>query len=113
MRSPVGAGVCVEFEQGDISYPIWVGCWYGSAQEVPPLALQGPPAQPSIVIQTQGQRAVVLSDLPGGPGITLRTPSGATLAITDAGIFISNGQGASISLVGSTVTVNDGALVVT
>lgn len=27
---PVGAGVWVEFEAGDVSRPIWVGCWWGS-----------------------------------------------------------------------------------
>src|SRR4051794_39758938 len=25
---PVGAGVWVEFEAGDVSRPIWVGCWW-------------------------------------------------------------------------------------
>lgn len=111
---PIGAGVWVEFEQGDVSYPIWTGCWYGSAAEVPPLGPAGPPNSPNnIVLQTQGQHTIVLSDLPGGPGITLKTATGAMLVINDSGIVISNGQGASISLVGSTVTVNQGALVVT
>jgi uncharacterized protein involved in type VI secretion and phage assembly len=27
---PAGAGVWVEFEAGDVSRPIWVGCWWGS-----------------------------------------------------------------------------------
>jgi uncharacterized protein involved in type VI secretion and phage assembly len=27
---PVGAGVWVEFEAGDVSRPIWVGCWWES-----------------------------------------------------------------------------------
>ncbi|HEU5161294.1 MAG TPA: phage baseplate assembly protein V [Streptosporangiaceae bacterium] len=110
---PVGAGVWVEFEQGDVSYPIYSGCWYGSATEVPTLALAGPPTNPNIVLQTTGQRTVVLSDLPGGPGITLRTATGAAIVINDAGILITNGQGASISLNGASVTINQGALVVT
>jgi len=33
---PIGAGVWVEFEQGNPDYPIWVGGWWGSAAEVPP-----------------------------------------------------------------------------
>jgi uncharacterized protein involved in type VI secretion and phage assembly len=110
---PVGAGVWVEFEQGDPSYPVWTGCWYGSASEVPPIALGGPPGQHNIVVQTQGQHSVVLSDLPGNSGITLRTATGAAIIINDNGIMITNGQGASISLVGPTVTVNQGALAVT
>ena len=32
---PVGAGVWIEFEQGDPDYPIWSGCWWGSASEFP------------------------------------------------------------------------------
>ena len=35
----IGAGVWVEFEQGNPDYPIWAGCWYGNASEVPALAL--------------------------------------------------------------------------
>ena len=31
----IGTGVWVEFEQGDPDYPIWTGCYYGSAAEVP------------------------------------------------------------------------------
>jgi uncharacterized protein involved in type VI secretion and phage assembly len=109
----VGAGVWVEFEQGDPSYPIWVGCWWGSVAEVPALALSGPPQAPNILLQTNGQHTMVMSDLPGGPGITLKTPSGASLIISDQGILLNNGKGASITLVGNTVTVNQGALVVT
>jgi hypothetical protein len=28
----VGSGVWIEFEAGDVSRPIWSGCWWGSAQ---------------------------------------------------------------------------------
>ena len=35
----IGSGVWVEFEQGDPEHPIWVGCFWGSAAEVPALAL--------------------------------------------------------------------------
>jgi len=107
---PVGAGVWVEFEQGDVNFPIWTGCWYGSAAEVPAAALEGVPTSPNILIQSSGGRSILLSDLPGGPGITLQTPSGAKLVINDEGITISNGRGATIELVGNTVTVNSGAL---
>ena len=27
---PIGAGVWIEFEQGDPNYPVWVGGWWGS-----------------------------------------------------------------------------------
>ena len=41
----IGAGVWVEFEQGEPDYPIWVGGFWGLAAEVPSLAL-APPAPP-------------------------------------------------------------------
>src|SRR5262245_15949037 len=49
----IGAGVWVEFEQGDPDYPIWVGGFWGIAAEVPVAAI-APPAIPpgqNIVIQ--------------------------------------------------------------
>lgn len=110
---PNGAGVWVEFEQGDPSYPIWTGCWFGSATEVPAAARPAIPTQHNIVLQTSGQRLIVLSDEPGGKGITLRHPSGASIVIDDSGIHLDNGQGASITLSGPTVTINQDALSVT
>lgn len=64
----VGSGVWVEFEQGDHDYPIWVGGFWGSAAEVPALALAGLPVSPSIVLQTGSQNTLMLSDLPGPTG---------------------------------------------
>ncbi|MCR5868342.1 MAG: phage baseplate assembly protein V [Aquincola tertiaricarbonis] len=110
----IGAGVWVEFEQGDPDFPIWTGCWYGNASEVPALALTGLPASPSVLLQTQGQQTLMLSDVPGPTGgILLKTATGAMISINATGITISNGQGATIVMTGPTVTVNGGALAVT
>jgi uncharacterized protein involved in type VI secretion and phage assembly len=109
----IGAGVWVEFEQGSPSHPIWSGCWYGSVAEVPALALAGNPASPSVVLQTSLQNSIVISDLPGPTGgIMLKSATGATLIVNDTGIYIQNGKGASITLVGPSVMVNNGALTV-
>jgi uncharacterized protein involved in type VI secretion and phage assembly len=108
----IGAGVWVEFEGGDPDYPIWTGCFWGSAAEVPTLALAGVPASPNVVLQTQAQNTLVLSDVPGTGGIMLKSTTGAMIVINDTGITISNGKGATIVLSGPTVTVNAGALVV-
>jgi hypothetical protein len=109
-----GTGVWVEFEQGQIDNPIWSGCWYGSAAEVPVLVREASPATPPIVLQTRGQTTVMLADAPGpGAGILLQTATGGRISITDDGITLSNGKGATITLVGPTVTLNEGALVVT
>jgi uncharacterized protein involved in type VI secretion and phage assembly len=110
---PIGAGVWVEFEQGDPSKPIWVGCRWGAQSDIPTLARAGLPVSPSIVLQTAGQNALVISDLPGPTGgIMLKSTTGATLIVNDTGIYIQNGKGASIVMTGPTVNVNTGALTV-
>ncbi len=114
MIPQIGAGVWVEFEQGDPDYPIWSGCWFGSAAEVPALALAGNPASPSIVLQTTMQNSIIVSDLPGPTGgIMLKSTTGATIIVNDTGIYIQNGKGASLVMVGPTTTINQGALVIT
>lgn len=103
-----GAGVWIEFEHGDPDYPIWSGCWWGSVADLPPLLL-APPYQ-KVMIQTGGGQVVTLDDTPGIGGITFETSGGAKLEITELGITIDNGQGASIMLTANQVIVNDGAL---
>jgi hypothetical protein len=109
-----GSGVWVEFEQGDPDYPIWVGGFWGSAAEVPALALLTPPAVPAITLQTPLQNGLTISDVPGPTGgIMIKSTTGAMLIVNDTGIYIQNGKGAAITLVGPVVTINNGALTVT
>ena len=115
MVPPIGAGVWVEFERGDPSKPIWVGCRWGLPSDVPPLALAGLPVSPNICMQTLGQNMLMLSDMPPTPatgGIILKSVTGATLVVNDLGIFIQNGKGASITLMGPAVDINLGALTI-
>jgi uncharacterized protein involved in type VI secretion and phage assembly len=110
----IGSGVWVEFEQGNPDYPIWVGCYWGSSDDVPSMALAGTPGLQAFVVQTTNQNMLVVSDMPGPTGgILLQSSTGALIAINDTGITIDNGQGATIILSGPSVTVNDGALQVT
>lgn len=116
MVPPLHSAVWAEFERGDSDYPIWSGCRWAATGDVPPLALAGVPAAPNIAMQTLGQNALVLSDAPPTPatgGIMLKSLTGAMIVVNDSGIYINNGKGASITLVGPSVTVNTGALVVT
>lgn len=111
---PVGAGVWVQFEAGDVDRPVWMGGWWANAGQVPAPALATAGNDLGIVIQTLLQNAVVLSDAPGpGGGVMLKSAAGATIIVNDTGIFIDNGRGARLSLVGPVVSVNDGALEVT
>jgi uncharacterized protein involved in type VI secretion and phage assembly len=109
----IGAGVWVEFEQGDPDYPIWVGGFWGMAAEVPLLSHMVPPAVPGITLQTPLKNGIVISDVPGPTGgIQIQTATGAMISVTDIGIMISNGKGAVINLTGPTVDINLGALTV-
>ena len=113
MVPPIGAGVWVEFEKGDADYPVWVGCRWGAASDIPPLARAGLPVAPNIVFQTLAQNSLVIGDLPGPTGgIMLKSTTGSFLIVNDTGIYINNGKGASINLVGPTVTINQGALTI-
>lgn len=108
----IGSGVWVEFEHGDPDYPIWVGCFWGTAAEVPALALAVPPAVPAITLQTPLQNGLQISDTPGIGGILMKTATGAMISVSEVGITITNGKGATISMVGPTVDINVGALTV-
>ena len=113
----IGSGVWVEFEGGDPDKPIWTGCFWGLVAELPGDAQQvsptNNPASPSIVLQTTLQNRVVISDLPGPTGgIILKSLTGASIIVNDTGIYIDNGKGASITMLGPNITFNNGALTI-
>lgn len=110
---PVGSGVWIEFEQGDPDHPVWVGGFWGTAVEVPALARLVKSELPSITLQTPLQNGIVVSDTPGPTGgIQIKTASGAMISVSDVGITITNGKGATITLTGNAVDINLGALTV-
>ena len=115
MVPPIGAGVWVEFEQGDSDHPIWAGCRWGTTSDIPTLAKAGNPADPNIVMQSLLQHTFMISDMPPSPatgGIILKSTTGAMIVVNDSGIYIQNGKGASITMIGPTVAVNNGALTI-
>jgi Type VI secretion system/phage-baseplate injector OB domain len=97
---PVGAGVWVEFENGEPNRPIWVGGRICSSADVPKMAMLAAPITPPVILQSMTQNKIILSSMPGDC-ITLETikgPLGPSIKITEAGIFISDGKKATISL---------------
>lgn len=115
MVPPIGAGVWVEFENGDPNAPIWTGCRFETGNP-PPLALAGNPADPNICIQSLLQHVLIISDMPPTPatgGIILKSTTGAMIVVNDSGIYISNGKGATMTMVGPTINFNLGALTIT
>jgi hypothetical protein len=116
MVPPIGAGVWIEFEHGDPNRPVWVGCRWGSPSDVPSQAQLGIPGDPNIVIQSLLQHSIMISDMPPSPltgGIILTSTTGAKIVVNDLGIFIDNGQGATVELIGPSVMINKTALMVT
>jgi uncharacterized protein involved in type VI secretion and phage assembly len=109
----MGAGVWIEFEQGDLDFPIWTGCFWGSTAEMPAIAKLAPPGLSAVALQTTLQNGILISDVPGPTGgIMIKSATGASIIVNDTGIYIQNGKGASIVMTGPTVTINEGALAV-
>ncbi len=108
---PIGAGVWVEFQRGQIDAAVWTGCWRGSAADAPPIAKAATPGSPPIILCTLGQHQLVLSDapLPGLPTGGVMIQSGPSmLVISPDGVTITAPK---IQINGLTV-VNNGALTV-
>jgi uncharacterized protein involved in type VI secretion and phage assembly len=100
----VGSGVWIEFEGGDVSYPIWTGCYWRDG-EMPPDAS---PAVKTIV--TKAGHKILLDDDAGT--ITITDSNNNTITLSSDGITLQRGS-SSIELSDEEVNVNDGALEVT
>ena len=103
----IGGGVWIEFEHGDPDYPIWAGCWWGSAAERPPEL--SPSAADKVLLKTKGGHTILLDDTPGSGGITIQANDGKKVVIDQTGIEISNGA-ATVKMTAGRVSVNGGAL---
>lgn len=104
----IGAGVWMEFEHGDPDYPIWSGCWIGSAADAPAEVLV--PPYKKIILKTESGHSIVLDDTPGIGGITLQTSGGQKIVLTATSVELTNGMGGTIKMTGPQVSINDGAL---
>jgi uncharacterized protein involved in type VI secretion and phage assembly len=104
---PTDASVWIEFEHGDPDYPIWTGCFWAQG-EVP-----ASPAVAEMKVLKTDVGTVTFNDLSGVGGITIETTAGMKIVMDSTGIEITNGQGGSVKLTGTQVSVNSGALEVT
>jgi hypothetical protein len=96
-----GSGVWIEFEGGDVSYPIWVGGYWREGEF--PVGV----AQNVRVIATAASLTVKLDDDQGE--ITLSDQNGNTVTLGKSGVKLANGQ-ESVVVSSSSVSVNEGAL---
>jgi uncharacterized protein involved in type VI secretion and phage assembly len=97
----VGSGVWIEFEGGDVSYPIWVGCYWRDGE----LPSDAAPAVKTIV--TKSGHKVLLDD--NAETITISDPNNNTVTLSSDGITLKRGS-STIELSDSEVNINDGAL---
>jgi uncharacterized protein involved in type VI secretion and phage assembly len=99
----VGAGVWIEFEGGDVSYPIWSGCYWRDG-EIPSKVAAG-----TMVIQTASGHQIVLDD--NGSSLTITDATGNSISLGGSGITLqaANGGGC-VALTDSEVNVNNGNL---
>jgi hypothetical protein len=94
---PAGAGVWIEFEAGDVSKPLWTGCWWSSGDL--PVDEDGTAATPDMKILRSEQGLLVrLSD------------DSESIAISDAGggnsVHITARDGQIVIRAGSKVIVD-------
>lgn len=89
----IGAKVWVEFEEGHLDRPLWVGCFW-TQQDTPP---SGQPERR--VIQTKSGHVLEFSDVDGKEAITLRHKDGATLQLDEKGsALLINKEGSHLYL---------------
>jgi uncharacterized protein involved in type VI secretion and phage assembly len=102
-----GAGVWIEFEGGDVSYPIWVGGYWRDGEQ----PQDATPAVKAIVTKSGNNLLKLLIDTDQG-SITISDVNNNTITMDGDGITIERGDN-SIVIDDTEVNVNDGALEVT
>lgn len=99
-----GAGVWIEFEGGDVSYPIWTGCYWRDGElpaEATPTVRGIVTAAPHQLLFDDDAGEVSLGDSNGGTvvfdssGVTT-TRGGKTVAVTDSDVAL-NGSAFKVS----------------
>jgi uncharacterized protein involved in type VI secretion and phage assembly len=101
---PVGAGVWIEFEGGDVSYPIWTGCFWHAGDVPEDIAAD------VRAIVTSAPHRLVFDD--AGGEVRLEDSNGGTLVLGSDGVTASR-DASKIAVTSSNVSINDGALEVT
>jgi len=97
----VGSGVWIEFEGGDVSYPIWTGC-YWRTDEIPS------DAKPAVkVIVTASRLKLLFND--DDKSITITDSNSNVVVLSSSGIKAKRGAN-QVEISDAEVNVNNGAL---
>jgi uncharacterized protein involved in type VI secretion and phage assembly len=100
---PQQALVWIEFEQGDLDYPIWTGCFWAE-NDVP----QGAGSADIKMLKT-AIGTVTIDDSDGSSSITIETSAGLKIVMDSNGISLTNSS-QKIVLSDDSVSINDDAL---
>jgi uncharacterized protein involved in type VI secretion and phage assembly len=103
MLPDIGSGVWIEFEGGDVSFPIWTGCYWNSG-DIPSAAA----TTLKTIITASGSLAF---DNNAG-SVTLEDSGQHSVVMDSSGVTATAGSG-TIAVGASSVSVNNGALEVT
>jgi hypothetical protein len=104
------AQVWVEFEEGDLHRPLWVGAFWQRAEDVPANAAQSPPT--TRLFATPGGHRLEFNDQQDSETLTLSHPKKASLTIDkDGAVALTDAQGARLFLdaAGERVILEDSA----
>ena len=97
------AGVWIEFEGGDVSLPIWAGCYWRS-QEVPSDA-----STTTRGFVTAATSKLLFNDDSSDASVTVTDANNNTLTLDSNGIEQSRGS-SKVTVSDSSVSINDGAI---
>jgi hypothetical protein len=91
------AQIWVEFEEGDIHRPLWVGTFWQKQEDVPVTAAVSPPT--TRLFATPAGHLLEFNDKEGEETLTLSHPQKASLVIdAKGGVALSDSTGAKLSL---------------
>lgn len=93
---PVGANVWIEFEGGNLDYPIWTGCFWENG-EIPDMPELSPELPDAIKVFRSKYCTLLYNDLPAEGGITMTAIDPAvdvpvTVRLSSLGVSISVGD---------------------
>ncbi len=118
MLPPVGAGVWVEFEAGDVGRPIWAGCYWASGQ----LPADASSADHKLIVTDQASLTIddssgeIVMKNAGGASVTwnsdVTTEAGSATHTVGAVGVVSESSPGKVEVGASGVTVNNGAFTV-
>ena len=97
----VGAGVWIEFEGGDPSYPIWAGCFWRAGE----LPSEAAPRVRGIV--TAAPHKLIFDD--DASEVTMSDSGGGSVTFDSSGVTAGRGS-SKVNVGDASVSVNDGAL---